>query len=430
MGILNRLLGVKPIDSVTKDHIAVIDVETTGLSPWRNDRVVEIAVVVISPDGQIQKEYETLVNPNRDLGPTRIHGISAGDVLRAPMFADIAGDVLAILSSASVVAGHNVSFDKNFIVKEYERIGVTIPEIPLLCTCRLFGRNSLEVCCDEQGITFDGTPHRALIDARATARLVSQLYAEDTTLLEKHRIGNVHWPVVKMTGVPCFTREHAQSMLREPPRFLQRITSKMHHDIETSTSEMLAYQALIDRILEDRTIDTDEENTLVEAALEWKLSKNQINEAHTTYIHNLAVLALADGVVSDAELRDLHIVARLLGQDPSNIDNVLDAAAAQLAAVKPSETQAASTGELSGMRVCFTGELRSTIGGQPITRDIAETLAENAGLKVANSVTKKLDILVVADPNTQSGKARKARDYGIRILADTVFWRMIGATVD
>ena len=134
---------------MTNNNIAVIDVETTGLSPWRNDRILEIAVVVISPDGEIHKEYETLVNPNRDLGPTRIHGISAEHVLGAPMFADIAGDVLAILSSASVIAGHNVSFDKNFIVKEYERIGVKIPEIPLLCTCRLFGRNSLEACCDE-----------------------------------------------------------------------------------------------------------------------------------------------------------------------------------------------------------------------------------------------------------------------------------------
>lgn len=38
------------------DQIAVIDVETTGLSPWRHDRVVEIAIVVISPDGMVQTE--------------------------------------------------------------------------------------------------------------------------------------------------------------------------------------------------------------------------------------------------------------------------------------------------------------------------------------------------------------------------------------
>jgi DNA polymerase-3 subunit epsilon len=49
---------------------------------------------------------------------------------------------------------------------------------------------------------------------------------------------------------------------------------------------------------------------------------------------------------------------------------------------------------------------------------------------IASNVTRKLDLLVVADPDTQSGKAKKARDYGVRVVADNVFWRMIGVTVD
>jgi len=46
------------------------------------------------------------------------------------------------------------------------------------------------------------------------------------------------------------------------------------------------------------------------------------------------------------------------------------------------------------------------------------------------NVTKKLDLLVVSDPNTQSGEARKARNYGTRILAEAVFWRMVGVAID
>lgn len=191
------------------DRIAVIDLETTGLSPWRHDRVVEIAIVVMSPDGYVYTEYETLVNPNRDLGPSRIHQISASDVLRAPSFADVAGDVLDILANADTIAGHNVTFDKNFLVKEYERIGVAIPEIPLLCTCRLFGRNNLAACCDELGIPFEGLPHRALFDARATARLVSFLCADDPSLLGNHRLADVPWPSIPALRTPCFCREHA-----------------------------------------------------------------------------------------------------------------------------------------------------------------------------------------------------------------------------
>jgi NAD-dependent DNA ligase len=61
---------------------------------------------------------------------------------------------------------------------------------------------------------------------------------------------------------------------------------------------------------------------------------------------------------------------------------------------------------------------------------LAEALAAESGLLVASNVTKKLDLLVVADPGTQSGKARKAREYGVRVLSDAVFWRLAGIAVD
>lgn len=72
-------------------RIAVIDLETTGLSPWRHDRVVEVGVVVVTSEGEILCEYETLVNPSRDMGPTATHGTTATDVMHAPRFPQIAG---------------------------------------------------------------------------------------------------------------------------------------------------------------------------------------------------------------------------------------------------------------------------------------------------------------------------------------------------
>lgn len=70
------------------------------------------------------------------------------------------------------------------------------------------------------------------------------------------------------------------------------------------------------------------------------------------------------------------------------------------------------------------------IGGLPITRHQAEALAEQAGLQVRERVTKDLDILVVADPYTRSGKAEAARRYGVRIMAEAAFWRAIGVQVE
>jgi DNA polymerase-3 subunit epsilon len=49
---------------------------------------------------------------------------------------------------------------------------------------------------------------------------------------------------------------------------------------------------------------------------------------------------------------------------------------------------------------------------------------------VQANVTKKLDILVLADPDSLSGKARTARRYGTRLIAEPVFWRELGVTID
>jgi DNA polymerase-3 subunit epsilon len=49
---------------------------------------------------------------------------------------------------------------------------------------------------------------------------------------------------------------------------------------------------------------------------------------------------------------------------------------------------------------------------------------------VQASVTKSLDILVLADPDSMSGKAKKARQYGTRLVAERVFWGELGVAID
>jgi len=47
-----------------------------------------------------------------------------------------------------------------------------------------------------------------------------------------------------------------------------------------------------------------------------------------------------------------------------------------------------------------------------------------------NTVVKKLDILVAADPGSQSGKAQKARAQGTRIMSEPAFWQALGVEVE
>ena len=54
------------------------------------------------------------------------NGIRASDVRTAPTFADVAGDLVALLAGRVVVA-HNLGFDTRFLRYEYDRLGVTVP---------------------------------------------------------------------------------------------------------------------------------------------------------------------------------------------------------------------------------------------------------------------------------------------------------------
>jgi DNA polymerase-3 subunit epsilon len=193
----------------------------------------------------------------------------------------------------------------------------------------------------------------------------------------------------------------------------------------------MAYAALLDRVLEDRHVDDSEAGAIVEMAEEWGLSGEQIRVAHREYVKQLAIAAVADGVVTDVERRDLNLVARLLGQERRDLEEILREAAVKVASV-PLSAPLTSTVDrnLNGKRICFTGEFQCRYNGQLIPRELAEELAASAGLIVTGSVTKKLDLLVLADPHSQSAKAKKARQYGIRIMHELVFWKAIGVEVN
>ncbi|MEO6350774.1 MAG: hypothetical protein ABIP53_08985 [Candidatus Limnocylindrales bacterium] len=45
-------------------------------------------------------------------------------------------------------------------------------------------------------------------------------------------------------------------------------------------------------------------------------------------------------------------------------------------------------------------------------------------------LSSKLSILVLADPGSMSGKARRARELGVRRIAEPVVWRLIGVEID
>ncbi|HET6732582.1 AAA family ATPase [Mycobacterium sp.] len=80
-----------------------------------------------------------------------------------------------------------------------------------------------------------------------------------------------------------------------------------------------------------------------------------------------------------------------------------------------------------GARICFTGTAQDA-AGRIVERDEMERLAQKAGLVPVKSVTKtRCEVLVTAEAGTQSGKARKAQEYGKPVFSADEFFAWLAA---
>ena len=165
---------------ISEQPIAIVDFETTGLTPG-HDRVVEVSVVRLEPGKSPQLVLDTLINPGRSVSATEIHGITDDDVAEAPSFRDVAGKLVEVLSGC-VVAAYNVYFDMRFLNFELRNIGVD-HEPPHFCLMYLRpmlglgSRCKLEEACRQHGIEHD-VCHMAANDAMVCGKLLSNYLAE------------------------------------------------------------------------------------------------------------------------------------------------------------------------------------------------------------------------------------------------------------
>jgi hypothetical protein len=85
---------------------------------------------------------------------------------------------------------------------------------------------------------------------------------------------------------------------------------------------------------------------------------------------------------------------------------------------------------LNGRSVCFTGTSVCSIGGVRMSREDQERLAREHGMDVRQSVTSRLDYLVVSHAESQSAKAQRAAQLGIRRLDEAELWERLGVAVE
>ena len=161
--------------------IAVIDFETTGLSPAMGDRATEVAIVLVE-NGSVVDRFQSLMNAGVHIPAfiTSLTGISNTMVATAPDAATVMLDASRFVGNAPMVA-HNASFDRRFWQADLARSGAAAAQ-PFACTMlvsrRLYPQASshkLGVLVDYHHLPRAGRAHRALADAEMAASLLGQI---------------------------------------------------------------------------------------------------------------------------------------------------------------------------------------------------------------------------------------------------------------
>lgn len=160
---------------------AVIDFETTGLSPTQGDRATEIAIVLMEGDKVVDR-FQSLMNAGvRISGFIEAYtGISNAMIAAAPPAETVMADAARFVAGAPMVA-HNASFDRRFWSAELDRAGCDGSH-SFACTMLLSRRLYPEAVSFRLGslaafhsLPSAGRAHRAMADAEVAAHLYARI---------------------------------------------------------------------------------------------------------------------------------------------------------------------------------------------------------------------------------------------------------------
>ncbi|MDZ7592104.1 MAG: 3'-5' exonuclease [Rubrivivax sp.] len=165
------------------ETLAVIDFETTGLSPAQGARATEVAAVLVQ-GGQVVGRFQSLMNSGTRVPPfiEQLTGISNAMLARAPPARGVMHEVMRFTRGCPLVA-HNAAFDRGFWLAEAERAECEADTAhrfacTLLLSRRLYpqaANHRLGTLAALHRLPDAGRAHRALADALTTAQLLLRL---------------------------------------------------------------------------------------------------------------------------------------------------------------------------------------------------------------------------------------------------------------
>lgn len=169
------------------EFFTVADIETTGLSPEKGAKIIEIGAVKVDKDGNVVGEFSSFINPHMKL-PRNIKeltNITQEQVDSAPELFDVLTRFREFFRGSTVVF-HNLPFDwERFLIPNLKKIGVILPpNYPCIDTLQIFRemhpemkKHGLAELCQLYGISVENH-HRAINDAQMTAKAFVKMRKE------------------------------------------------------------------------------------------------------------------------------------------------------------------------------------------------------------------------------------------------------------
>ena len=161
--------------------VAVIDFETTGLSPAMGDRATEVAIVLMEGE-QVVDRFQSLMNAGVRIPPfiEAYTGISNAMIATAPPAERVMAEASRFVGQRPMAA-HNAAFDRRFWMAELARAGQSAAQ-PFACTLLLSRRLYPQAINYKLGslaalhaLPSSGRAHRAMADAEVAAALLGQI---------------------------------------------------------------------------------------------------------------------------------------------------------------------------------------------------------------------------------------------------------------
>ena len=302
---------VSEIKNIEEESFVVFDLETTGLSRYK-DRITEIGACRVE-GGKITEIYNELVNPEMVIPEKiiEITGITNEMVKDCPTIEEVLPGFLDFCKD-SILVGQNTDFDVGFVRENCHRMGLDFNPIYLdtLPMARALFSDMKKFSLDKIARKLEipaFNHHRASDDARATAQIFIKMFKmimeeEGINLSTINKLKS-HWPKSKHEYFSATVYAKDKVGLKNLYQLISE--SRMNY----FNSEAKTPISVLEKYREGLLVGSGSDEGILFSYLQNKRNKNDINRIRDLFdFYQMAPLGIYNDMVNKGKIRDIDQV--------------------------------------------------------------------------------------------------------------------------